>query len=222
MYPHCEAPSHDELDITDFSAVQDFIQHSKPDLLIHCAAMTGVVDCENNKEKAYAVNVTGTRNLLESCFRFSPEVYFVYISTPCIFSGFEGNYHEDSVPYPQNFYGLTKLLGECEVKNSRLKKWLIIRSNFVPRKPWPYPRAFVDRYGTYLFADTLAKRIREVVEDNILGVIHICGNKRLSMYELAKMTTPTIMPMTLDDYVGPHLTRDMTLISKRLQAFEFE
>ena len=40
-----------------------------------------------------------------------------------------------------------------------------------------------------------------------------CVDKIFSMYELAKITTPEIKPMTLEDYSGPHVTINMTLDS---------
>ncbi|MGC1709148.1 MAG: glycosyltransferase, partial [Nitrosotalea sp.] len=36
---------------------------------------------------------------------------------------------------------------------NRLRDYLIIRTNFVSKKKWPYSKAFVDRFGTYLFAE---------------------------------------------------------------------
>ena len=34
------------------------------------------------------------------------------------------------------------------------------------------------------------------------------------MFELAKTTTPDVLPMTMDDYSGPKLTMDMSLNTK--------
>jgi len=136
-----------------------------------------------------------------------------YISVHnCVFSGNpkEAPFTENSFPYPKNFYSLTKLLGEMAVRFTDLR-WLVIRGNFVPRAKWLYPKAFTDRWGTYLFADQLAMAIKEVVEKGLCGIVHLVGDKKLSMYELAKMTTPDIEPMTLKEYSGPPLTQDMSL-----------
>ena len=50
-------------------------------------------------------------------------------------------------------------------------------------------------------------------------LIHIVGEKKLSMFELAKIYTPDIQPMTLDDYVGPKLTIDMNLDTIRWKKY---
>ena len=53
----------------------------------------------------------------------------------------------------------------------------------------------------------------DALKEDINGVLHITGDKKLSMFELAKLTTPDIKPMTLEDYSGPHVTINMTLDS---------
>jgi dTDP-4-dehydrorhamnose reductase len=219
LYPDSIHPTHRELDITDGKAVDEFLRVEKPDLIVHCAALTGIRQCEEDKALAWRVNVEGTENLVRASERLGRDPYFTYISTACVFSGERGNYVESDVPDPKNYYALTKLMGEAAVRYSGLERWLIVRTNFVPREKWRYPRAFKDRYGTYLFADEVAEAVKKVTARRTLGVIHVRGSRRLSMFELARMTTPEVLPMSLDDYHGPPLTVDMTLKSERLPPF---
>jgi dTDP-4-dehydrorhamnose reductase len=214
------APTHKELDITDKDAVFEYVERNKPEAVIHCAALTGVRRCEDNKGVAWRVNVEGTENLVKACENTVNNCYFAYISTACVFYGDKGNYVETDTPHPKNFYSLTKLLGEFIVKYSTLKKWLIIRTNFVVRGKWPYPKTFVDRYGTYLFSDDLARAIKNVIGSTIIGILHVCGEEKLSMFELAKITTPEVKPMSLAEYNGPPLTVDMSLNSIRIKPFK--
>jgi len=120
----------------------------------------------------------------------------------------------------KNTNSLTKLLSEFIVIYSELKKWLIIRTNFVARERWPYPEAFIDRFGTYLFADEVAQAIKDLIEKGLTGIVHVHGNEKLFMYELAKITTPDIQPMTLNEYSGPPLTIDMSLRSIRIKPYQ--
>lgn len=222
VYPKCLNPKHSEFDITCETKVSKFIEERKPSLIIHTAALTGINQCETNRELAWKTNYLGTMNLVKACEKFSEDCYFVYISTACVFYGDRGNYSESDLPYPKNYYSLTKLLGESAVKSSSLEDWLIIRTNFVSREKWPYPSAFVDRFGTYLFADDLAEAIREVLEKRMKGTLHVCGEEKLSMFELAKITTPEVRPMTLKEYNGPPLTVDMSLVSERIKHFKLK
>jgi len=206
------------MDLTSKDSIFGYVRMIKPDTVIHLGALTTINACENNRELAWRTNVEGTLNLVKACEEFSSHVYFVYMSTPCVFFGDRGNYTEIDIPHPKNYYGLTKLVGETVVRASSLT-WLIVRGNFVPRVPWPYPKAFVDRFGTYLFADELAKGISEVMEARLTGIVHIVGDRKLSMYQLAKINTPNVLPMTLDEYKGPPLTVDMSLESVRWKKY---
>lgn len=220
IFPNSLHPKHEKLDIIDRPSVNKYIKATLPDIIVHTAALTSVKLCEENKVLAWKINVEGTDNLVKACLKFSPDCYFIYLSTACVFRGDRGDYVESDIPYPKNFYSLSKLLGEFTVKSSSLKKYLIIRTNFVARKKWPYPKAFIDRYGTYLFADELSIAIRSVIKKELKGIVHICGEEKMSMYELAKITTPDVQPMSLTEYDGPPLTVDMSLRSKKEKPYK--
>jgi len=148
----------------------------------------------------------------------SEVLYTGIVSTACVFDGHKEMYKESSIPYPENFYALTKLIGEHEVR--RLGKYLIVRTNFVAKEKWPYPKAFTDRFGTYLFTDGVAKGIEQVQKEKLQGIVHIVGDKKISVFELAKMTTPEVKSMTINDYSGPKLTMDMSLDTERWKKYK--
>lgn len=211
-------PTRIELDITNPEIVSDFFKTHNIHAVIHTAAMTKIRLCEEKKSQTWNTNVEGTENLVTAVLQSTSNIKFVYVSTACVFDGHSGMYLENSIPYPENFYSLTKLLGEYVVK--KIKNHLIIRTNFVSRKSWPYPKAFTDRYGTYLFSNKVAEGIKDVMNENLTGIVHIVGDKKLSMFELAKLTTPNIEPMTIDDYSGPKLTMDMSLDTIRWKKYK--
>jgi len=218
IFPKSLHPTRQEVNVEEKSLVNNYISKKRPDVIIHTAAVTNVPYCEENRKEAYETNVGGTENLTRACFNLVPDSFFVLISTACVFRGDRGNYVETDLPYPKNYYALTKLLAECAVKYSGLR-YLIIRTNFVAREKWPYPKAFTDRYGTYLFASDVASAVKEVVEQKLTGIVHVCGDKKMSMFELAQITTPNVEAMTLSDYHGVPLTVDMSLNSARIKPF---
>jgi dTDP-4-dehydrorhamnose reductase len=217
IFPDCLSPSSKDLDITNKESIENYLKNHDIDIIIHTAAITSVRLCEENKTLAWNTNVKGTKNLVDYVLKLNSKIKFVYVSTACVFDGNSGMYDEDDIPYPKNFYALTKLLGESEI--SKLSHSVIIRTNFVSKKPWPYPSAFTDRFGTYLFASNVAIGIKEILENDLSGFVHIVGNKKISMYELAKITTPNVLPMKIDEYDGPSLTMDMSLDSKRWKKY---
>ena len=217
LFPNSLFPSHSELDITNHEMVFDYFSKNEFDSIIHTAAMTSVRQCESEKKLSWSTNVVGTKNLIDATTEFRSNSKFIYLSTACVFDGHDGMYKESSIPSPENFYALTKLIGEQQIKN--LKNYLIIRTNFVGKQKWMYPKAFTDRFGTYLFAENVASGIKEIFDTNIEGTIHIVGDRKLSMYDLAKITTASIQPMTIDEYQGPPLTMDMSLDTERWKKY---
>lgn len=81
---HVLSPSHTELEITDADQVMTYFRANKPDILIHCAAISDVGKCDEDVEKSYAINVTGVENLAKACrscgtkmiFCSSDQIYF--------------------------------------------------------------------------------------------------------------------------------------------------
>ena len=222
IFPDACCPSHKEMDITDKNSVNKIISKCKPDILIHAAALVGIRECEEDKEKAWLTNVEGTQNVVDAVKKLNNKCYLIYMSTACVFAGENEKYYtEDEVPSPKNYYSLTKLCGE--VVTRQYSNSCIIRTNFVPRQQWKYPKAFVDRFGTYLFSDDVAKGISEVASKKEKGIIHIVGDKRMSMYDLAIIAgSKNLGKMTLAEYKGPALTIDMSLSTKRWKKYRIE
>jgi dTDP-4-dehydrorhamnose reductase len=220
VFPRSARPLRRELDVTDAAGVEKYVTSLEPNIVIHAAAMTSVRDCEANQSMAWKTNVVGTSNFVRACEKLARSPYFVYISTACVFRGDRGDYVETDTPYPKNFYALTKLIAEQLVLASHLNKKLVVRTNFVAREKWPHARAFSDRFGTYLFSDDVAVALNEVIQNRMTGIVHVAGERRMSMYELARLNDPNISPMTMQDYNGPPLTIDMSLRSVRLKKFK--
>lgn len=217
LFPDSLSPPHKDFDICDLTSVKNIFNNHKIETVIHSAAFTAVRGCEENQSQAFQINVQGTKNLVNELKNSNSGGKFVYISTACVFDGHSSMHTENSIPYPENFYSLTKLLGEYAV--NQYKNSLIIRTNFVGRKKWPYPKAFTDRFGTYLFSDQVAQGIFDIFDNNMSGTVHVVGDKKISMYELAKLVTPDVQSMTMNDYVGPRLTVDMSLDSQRWKKY---
>jgi|TARA_B100001971_G_scaffold212753_1_gene243768 dTDP-4-dehydrorhamnose reductase len=215
-------PTHKEMDITNQVSVKKTILSYKPDVLIHAAAFVDIRGCEEDKKKAQEINVEGTKNIVNALKELNNGCYLVYTSTACVFAGENEKYYtEDDTPAPKNYYADTKLEGEKIVEE--YSNYCIIRTNFVPKEQWKFPKAFVDRFGTYLFSDDVAKGIFEVVEKREKGIIHIVGDKRMSMYDLALLAgSKNVGKMTLDDYNGPPVTVDMSLSTKRWKKYKIK
>ena len=68
-----------DLDVTDGPNVNKLVLESRPDAVIHCAAMTQVDVCEENKIDCWNVNVTATRFILDACKEINSRfIFFIY------------------------------------------------------------------------------------------------------------------------------------------------
>jgi dTDP-4-dehydrorhamnose reductase len=125
------------LDITDLENVKQVFKEYKPNFCVNTAAYTAVDKAETEPEKAFAINVTGAKNLAEVCKKF--DTTLIHISTDFVFDGNYENlspraqsrgYLETDQTNPQSVYGQTKLDGE-KVIQTILEKYIIIRTSWV-------------------------------------------------------------------------------------------
>ena len=91
-----------------------------PDVVVHCAAMTNVDECEASPGESRAHNVGATDNMIALCRETGADT-LVYMSTDYVFDGASGPYAEadEAQPQPQpqplSVYGRHKLEAEAAV-----------------------------------------------------------------------------------------------------------
>lgn len=73
------------LDVTDAAAVAAALAAFQPDVVVNCAAWTGVDDAEAHEEQALAVNGGGAANLAAACAAGSTRL--VQVSTDYVSPG---------------------------------------------------------------------------------------------------------------------------------------
>jgi dTDP-4-dehydrorhamnose reductase len=190
------------LDIRDADAVREAIRGFAPDVVLHTAAYTDVDGAETDAAAAAAVNVDGTRNVVDAARRVRAIV--VYFSTDYVFDGTKRTpYVETDAPRPLGEYGRTKLRGEGIVLDHA--------HGIVVRTSWLYScmgRNFVktileaadrnapnretlrivdDQVGSPTSADHLATAVLEALEGGLdAGIYHIAGGGYCSWCELAR------------------------------------
>ena len=126
---HNEKPTHGTfvlLDLTDQDKIIQTLQETKPDRIIHLAAMTNVDLCETEKELATQINVMTTEFLAKQAAK--QNTFFVYVSTDYVFDGINGMKKEDDSTNPLGFYGKSKLEGEFTL-NKLASSWCIARTS---------------------------------------------------------------------------------------------
>ncbi|MBI3087396.1 MAG: SDR family oxidoreductase [Candidatus Omnitrophica bacterium] len=187
------------VDIRHARAVEEAVNAIKPAVVFHTAALTSVNQCEADPDAAFAVNVQGTKNLLQA---LGDEWVgrFIFLSSDSVFDGARGAYREDDAPSPLHVYGRTKVEGEEAVLCARPDA-LVIRTafygwNVLPQSSlaeWvlsslqegrPFS-GFRDLLFSPLLTDDLAALLVDLMWRPIQGVLHVAASDGCSKYEFA-------------------------------------
>lgn len=100
-----------ELDITDYTAIEKFIQVHEVDTIINCAAYTAVDRAEDEPGPAAEINTQAVANLAKAAQK--EDCLLIHISTDYVFDGTATTpYTEKIKTCPVSVYGKTKLAGE--------------------------------------------------------------------------------------------------------------
>ena len=186
-----------EVDITKIDEVTQFVHVNRPDVVINCAGLTDVQECENNVDEAYRVNAIGVRNVALAANEVNAKV--IQISTDDVFD------KESRIPYnefdnvhPRTIYGKSKEAGE-KILTQLLNRFVIIRSSWI----YGIGRDFVDevlrnvgqgktmevpnnQYAAPTSAKELAKVIRYFIDNEEYGLYHVVCPGSCSRYEFAR------------------------------------
>lgn len=192
-----------ELDVTDYSQTLDVLNKTKPDVVIHTAAMTQVDQCETEQELCWKANVTGVENVIEACEKNN--IHLVHVSTDFIFDGTHGPLDEMATPKPVNFYGESKLAGEQAVQKSKLQ-WAILRTVLVYGVTPDLSRSNIvlwvkksleerktinvvnDQWRTPTLAEDLAMGCYLAASKKATGIYHISGEEMMTPFDIANQT----------------------------------
>lgn len=126
--------THLDIEIADLNSTSRVLEEIHPQLVINTAAMHHVENCENEPEKAFAVNGLGARNLAIASKAL--DAALMHVSTDYVFDGAKGRpYVEDDAPRPLNVYGITKLAAEHFVRTTNDKHFVVRTSGLYGSSP---------------------------------------------------------------------------------------
>lgn len=173
LRPDILYPDSTEFDVTDFGQMDAFAAKCGLGVMIHAAAFTSPPAIDRDPQRALTANIVGTANVVRLCAARGARL--IYISTDYVFDGSRGNYGEDDPVRPVNKYAWSKLGGECAVR--LYDNALIVRTSFGPT-PFPFPKAFVDQWTTREPVAVIARKIADLLDIDVRGVIHVGGARR--------------------------------------------
>ena len=236
VIPTGRKPNLVSMDITDAQQVRTVFDEHRPQVVIHCAAMTNVDACERQPQQAYRVNAFGTELIAAHCQRVG--AICVAISTDYVFDGSKGSpYHEYDSPNPLSVYGRSKYAGEQAVR-SLCPRHYIIRTAWLygtHGKSFPHfvlervragesPSVIADQIGSPTFTADVAERLLQLLATDCFGTYHLTNAGPVSRYEFAQELLRlaglpvNLTPLSLGEWQTPApRPRYSALISWRLE-----
>ena len=138
-------PSHSQLDVTSEDDVEKYIQITRPDVILHLAALSNTGYCEEHPQESYLVNVISVENMAKAAARHG--IKMVWFSSDQIYNGNVelGLLTENLTVAPENHYGRHKLLAEERAQT-------ICPSSVALRATWMYdtPRPGMKTHGNFV------------------------------------------------------------------------
>ena len=174
-----------EVDINDFSKVNDIINKYSFDKIFHFAAESHVDNSINNPFLFAKTNIIGTLNLLESYKNLNKkEKLFLHVSTDEVYGSIkDGNFNENSAYKPNSPYSASKAASDHFVKSYYKTHGLPIiitncSNNFGPfqNKEKFIPtiiKSLIERKKIPIYGN--GKNVREwiYVNDHVEALIHL-------------------------------------------------
>jgi UDP-glucose 4-epimerase len=207
--------------------IRDSCDVSEFDVIFHLGAVSGINDCEENKEEAYDINVRGTFNLLKTC-----QGRFLFPSTSAVYGIADASEIDETHPtLPRSFYGQNKLDAENMVKLHH--SYGILRFSNIYGKGYTCKRTVADCFienalnGSPLMIHGDGKQRRDfvhindvirsyilVMQSDINGIYNIGGNEALSINEIADLVKNNYRKIFGDEVIIKRIPIDCGMLWK--------
>ena len=228
-----------QLDISNLTQLENFLQSQNITALINTAAYTQVDKAETERDLAMSSNAQAPA--LMAKYAEKKKFKLIHFSTDYVFNG-EGNspYQEEDTTDPVNFYGETKLFGEQGVIQQNPSA-LILRTSWVYSSHGknfyntmirfgnerPELKVVADQVGTPTSTTDLAMITLKSLENDLSGIYHFSNEGVTTWYEFAieilklKGIKTPVHPIKTSEYPTPakrpvYSVLDKTKISQAL------
>ncbi|MFQ5555716.1 MAG: dTDP-4-dehydrorhamnose reductase [Acidimicrobiia bacterium] len=221
LLPDALYPPRNALDLSRPGGVVAWLEKTKPDRIINCAAYTAVDGAEADEATAHTINATAVGEM--ALLAASRSIPFVTFSTDYVFDGTAARpYVESDGTNPINAYGRSKRSGELLALDAHpaalvvRTSWVLSAThrNFVAtilRLVRERPlRVVADQHGCPTVAADLALATLAALEAGATGLLHLTNSGPTTWFgvaraavEMAGLDPTRIEPCTTEEYPLP-------------------
>lgn len=240
---NCQSYDSHRLDLTDWKEVKEIFIRSKPDVVVHTAAISRPETCDVlSKEEVNEVNVKVTENLAGLCADNSS--LMIFTSTDLVYDGNEGGMlTELGRISPESRYAESKIFAEERLKMTGCN-YIILRTSLLygfglnhstNNFHSTYDKfvkgekagLFYDQFRTPLALHDAADMIRAIAEKGMLNeTINFGGRERVSRAELGERLCDAcgfdkklVKKISMNEIEGIHKVADVSMNTEKLNSF---
>lgn len=186
-----------KIDIRNEPRLCELFTEFRPDIVLHCAGMTSLKECEKDWQKTYDVNVRATGDIRSLCNEVGARL--IYLSTDMVFDGERRMYEETDDTFPRSRYGKSKQMAEELVYGAGSTNNTVLRLSLVYGLAYGQSRGFLgwmqdamstgkpltlftDEIRSPVFLEDLVEIIEEVISEDIAGLFHIGAPEPVDRY----------------------------------------
>ncbi|MBQ3143654.1 MAG: NAD(P)-dependent oxidoreductase [Akkermansia sp.] len=241
------APAHAVCPLEDAEAVSEMVLGSGAELVVNCAAISGLEACGDDPLRAHLINAVAPAAMALACRHTGAR--FVHLSTDYVLDGRRDGLKDESAKCrPACVYAESKREGELQVQEAWAES-IIARVSWIcgnPAKPGfaesvvakalaGYPLAAIaDKTSLPTDAEDIARVVLALASAGAKGVFHVCSRgEPMSWWDCARValdeavqggmlpSVPEVGPQKLDEvsFFREPRPRHTAMVSTRLAAF---
>lgn len=241
------APAHAACPLEDAEAVSEMVLGSGAELVVNCAAISGLEACGDDPLCAHLINAVAPAAMALACRHTGAR--FVHLSTDYVLDGRRDGLKDESAKCrPACVYAESKREGELQVQEAWAES-IIARVSWIcgnPAKPGfaesvvakalaGYPLAAIaDKTSLPTDAEDIARVVLALASAGAKGVFHVCSRgEPMSWWDCARValdeavqggmlpSVPEVGPQKLDEvsFFREPRPRHTAMVSTRLAAF---
>jgi dTDP-4-dehydrorhamnose reductase len=197
------ALAHEQVEVCRKDSVAEAVRMFRPDVVVNTAAFHQLDRCEEDPERAFAVNAAALKGVCDVCAGAGAAL--VHFSTDYVFGGEKRSPYRESDPaWPVNVYGASKLAGETVIR-AGTERYYILRVSGLYGKAGPrgkglnFPDLMVklarekgelkvvdDQVLTPTSTLSIASRLADLLERVPFGLYHFSDEGECSWFEFAR------------------------------------
>lgn len=197
-----------DADLAKWEPTEALFRRDAPDVVLHTAASTDLVRCENDKQYGWDNVAMPAVHVARGCAQSGARL--VHISTDYVFSGEEPVHPIPTWmrPDPLNYYSLAKMAAETAARV--VPDHCVVRTTMKARAPWKHPEAPVDMWISHSYFDEVARFVQRCVLERRRGIVHF-GARHVNVHEFAKLDRPDVKAVRRADIKTMRLPGDVRL-----------